>query len=252
MHPDLLKEYLLTAFPNPQRKGCPDEGILKALAERRLAPTDPALVHVASCSECYEEYLDYLQDWEEAGGTTAETIKPAPLKHPVPFPVPSSPVAVSARRNLLPWAIAATVAIVSGTGFFFLGHHASPPTNALVASSSSVPVNANVDLYQAVTVRGGGDNAPSPLQEVSVPASVVHLTVTLPRFSESGAYGIVVAKDRAGRDTVARGLGNAVEVDGKVSVIVTLDLRKTPPGAYFLATVRGSDNGTYYYPLRVQ
>lgn len=226
---------------------------MKALAEKRLPPTDPALVHVASCSECYEEYLDYHQDWKEAGGYIANIAEAAPQKNPVPFPVPSSPVVGPARRTVLPWAVAATVAVISGSGLFFMKeHHPPASTNALVTSSSTVPVDANVDLFQAVTVRGGGEDAPAPLQEVSVPASVVHLAVTLPRFSESGAYGIVVAKDRAGKDIVARGLGNAVEADGKVSVVVTLDLRRTAPGAYFLATVRGSDNGTYYYPLQVR
>ena len=33
---------------------------------------------------------------------------------------------------------------------------------------------------------------------------------------------------------------------------VTLDLRRAQVGSYFLATVRESDNGTYYYPLKVQ
>jgi len=32
---------------------------------------------------------------------------------------------------------------------------------------------------------------------------------------------------------------------------VTLDLRAAKPGAYFLATVRGADNGMYYYPLKI-
>ena len=76
--------------------------------------------------------------------------------------------------------------------------------------------------------------------------------MTLPRFSESGPYEILVSKDRAGQNVVACGRGNAVQAGRKVNLVVTLDLRKTAPGAYFLATVRGSDNGTYYYPLKVR
>ena len=252
MDPDLLKEYLLTAFPNPQRKGCPDEHVLKALAERRLALSDPALVHVASCSPCFEEYLDYCQDWLELGGKTAVVSEPVPIRNPAPTPIPTPPVK-AARPVVVPWAIAAVLAVVIGGGLVFLDHHRAPaPASPLMASSSAGPLDASVDLFQAVTVRGGGEDAPTPLAEVSVPSSIVHLTVTLPRFSESGAYEILVAKDRAGKDVVAQGLGNAVEADGKVGVVVTLDLRKTVPGMYFLATVRGSDNGTYYYPLRVR
>jgi len=89
------------------------------------------------------------------------------------------------------------------------------------------------------------------LQQVMLPAAVVHLTVTLPRFSQSGEYRIMVSTDHAGTQVVAKGFGVARENAGKVMVSVTLDLRSAKPGAYFLATVRGSDNGTYYYPLQV-
>jgi len=33
--------------------------------------------------------------------------------------------------------------------------------------------------------------------------------------------------------------------------VVTLDLRTAQTGEYYLATVRGADNGTYYYPLKI-
>jgi len=72
------------------------------------------------------------------------------------------------------------------------------------------------------------------------------------RYSETGEYQILVSKDRAGHEPVAKGLGEAVETKGKVLVSVKLDLRSAKPGSYFLATVRGSDNGTYYYPLEVK
>ncbi len=48
------------------------------------------------------------------------------------------------------------------------------------------------------------------------------------------------------------GIGDAIDKDDRVSVQVTLDLRSAKPGSYFLATVRGADNGTYYYPLQNQ
>ena len=46
--------------------------------------------------------------------------------------------------------------------------------------------------------------------------------------------------------------GEASEIDKKVKLSVNLDLRHAAPGTYFLATVRGSDNGTYYYPLKIK
>jgi hypothetical protein len=238
LNDDLLNDFLLEAFPNPERKGCPDEKTLRAFAEDRLPPGNPVLQHVSSCSECYAEYRHYRQD-----------LKDASKKNVVA--VPSARLAVASGRNVQPWAIAAGILFLLGSGLYVAKQHHSQPESASVASNVP-PVAATVDLFNAVTVRGGGgENAPMPLQEVSLPSSVVNLQVTLPRFSESGPYGIVVAKDRAGSNIVARGFGNAVDVDGKVSVSVALDLRNATPGMYFLATVRGSDNGTYYYPLKV-
>jgi hypothetical protein len=61
-----MKDFLRESFPNPERKGCPEEDTLQALAEDRIRPNDPALLHVGSCSECYAEYLHLRQDFEES------------------------------------------------------------------------------------------------------------------------------------------------------------------------------------------
>jgi hypothetical protein len=53
---DLIKEFLLEAFPNPDRDGCPDEETIMALAADRLPIDHPACLHVGSCSECFAEY----------------------------------------------------------------------------------------------------------------------------------------------------------------------------------------------------
>jgi hypothetical protein len=64
---ELMKDFLRESFPNPERKGCPGEDVLQALAEDRIAPNDSALLHVGSCSECYREYLHLRREIEEAG-----------------------------------------------------------------------------------------------------------------------------------------------------------------------------------------
>ena len=254
MNDDLLNDFLLEAFPNPERKGCPDEKTLRAFAEDRLPAGNPILEHVGSCSECYAEYRHYRQDWKESGGESMHRATPAPLSEPIPPVVQKRPVASTqaARTKVLPWAVAAAFLLVAGSGLYLVNDHHAPASSGALVASNADPVAANVDLFNAVTVRGGGSgDEPMPLKEVSLPSSIVQLNVTLPRFSETGPYKIVVAKDRAGTDIVARGMGDAVDVQGKVSVVVTLDLRNAAPGMYFLATVRGSDNGTYYYPLKV-
>ena len=243
IHDERLKEYLLEAFPNPERKGCPDEQTLQAAAEDRLPLGDPARRHVASCSECYGEYLNYRQDWIESK-QTEEPVVTAPKKG-------SASVVASVesprRRSWSPLALAACTALAAALGFTVYKHpHAAPSS-----ITQGAPVVAKVDLFNAITLRGV-ETEPMPLERVFLPAQVVRLSVTLPRFSRAGDYSILVAKDHAGTQVVAEGHGTAVETAGKVMVNADLDLRAAKPGDYFLATVRGSDNGTYYYPLQVQ
>jgi hypothetical protein len=248
LNDDLLNDFLLESFPNPGRKGCPDDETLKAFAENRLPPGDPVLAHVSTCSECYREYRHYRQDWKEASRETAPLM--AHAQTTLPFPISAPTQQKQSARPSRRWAIAAGLAVILGTGLYLVqGRHPGLAAGALVASNAK-PVGVDVDLFNAVTARGVGDEA-TPLEQVSLPSSVVNLVVTLPRFSQTGPYQVLVSKDRPGHDVVARGIGQAVEVKKKVRLIVSLDLRQTAPGMYFLATVRGSDNGTYYYPLKI-
>ena len=113
-----------------------------------------------------------------------------------------------------------------------------------------VATERTIDLFNHGTTRGGGD--PSPLDAVSLPSTLVQLHLILPRFSDPGSYVVAVSKDRAGTAIAARGTGKTVADGQRLLLDVSLDLRAAKPGSYFLATVRESDNGTYYYPLNVQ
>jgi hypothetical protein len=219
---DLMKDFFLEANPNPDRVGCPDEQTIRALAEDRLPPGNPARLHLASCSECFAEYRGFRGDWE---------------------------VARSQRRRILSWALAASLILACSGGVWeYLHLHSA--NQAKVQLASTEPVDADVNLFTAGTVRGEGDTT-NALSEVSLPAAVVKLSVTLPRFSQPGRYEVLVSRDKSGSDVVAKGTGDAIETAGKVTVAVTLDLRTAKTGSYFLATVRGSDNGMYYYPVQI-
>jgi hypothetical protein len=249
LNDDLLNDFLLESFPNPERKGCPGDETLQAFAEDRLPPGSLVLSHVSTCSECYREYRHYRQDWKEASSSgSAPVVGPAQtsLRFPVSAPTQEKASVWPFRR----WAIAAGLAVALATGFYFVREqHPGIATGAIVAPNAK-SIAVDVDLFNAVTARGGGDEA-TPLEQVSLPSSVVNLVVTLPRFSQTGPYQVLVSRDRLGHEVAARGTGEAVEVKKKVRLVVSLDLRQTVPGMYFLATVRGSDNGTYYYPLKI-
>ncbi len=249
MDSELLNEFLLEAFPNPERIGCPDEGTLKALAEGRLPVSDPSGLHVGSCSECYAEYRHYRLDWQESQNGLSSNSAAARVQAEVdPLPLVVTPKRSSGRFMGTLLALAASILIIFGAAYMYLSQRHPSQTEQV---ASSVPVNASVDLFNAPTLRGTGDDA-APLQQVMLPAAIVHLSITLPRFSHAGDYKVVVSYDRTGQKQVAEGTGTAKESDGKVDLGVILDLRAAKAGAYFLATVRGSDNGTYYYPLQVR
>jgi hypothetical protein len=221
---DFIKDYFLEANPNPQRMGCPSEEILKAIAEGRLPANHTSRLHLTTCSECFAEFRGYRADLEESWRS---------------------------HRKVVGWVIAASLILASGGGLWKyervrVEHRAAVQTAAMV-----VPVEALVDLFNVGTYRGLDDGT-NELQQVLLPAAVVHLSVILPRFSQAGRYEILVSKDKAGSLVVAKGAGDAIGIDGKVIIKVTLDLRAAKAGAYFLATVRGADNGMYYYPLKIK
>jgi hypothetical protein len=219
-----MKDFFLEANPNPGRIGCPEERTLRALAENRLPASHPARLHLASCSECFAEFRGFRGDWEHSR---------------------------NARRRIIGWAVAASLIVASGGGVWEYQHKRAERNAVVQMAKSSVPVDAQVDLFNAGTLRGVDDGT-NELQQVSLPAAIVHLSVTLPRFSETGGYEVLVSRDKAGRQVVAKGSGDGEENEGKVRVKVTLDLRTAKAGEYFLATVRGADNGMYYYPLRIR
>ncbi len=222
-----IRQFFLEANPNPERQGCPDEKTLRDIAENRLPAEHPARLHLASCSPCFAEFRSFKVQVENARS--------------------------SRRRNLV-WVIAACLLLAVGIYGSSLLFKKSEPS--VVKGGTPKPagelaaVDRTIDLFNHGTVRGGGE--PNPLDAVSLPSTLVHLRLILPRFSDPGSYVVAVSKDRAGTAIVARGSGKTVADGPRLFLDVPLDLRGASVGSYFLATVRESDNGTYYYPLNVQ
>ena len=221
------RQFFLEANPNPERQGCPDEKTLKDIAENRLPADHPARLHLASCSPCFAEFRSFKAQFES--GQTS-------------------------WRRILAWGIAACLLVaVSLFGVKSLFKKSEP--NVVKRGTQTDPgqlvaTERTIDLFNHGTTRGSGD--PSPLEAVSLPSTLVHLHLILPRFSDPGRYVVAVSKDRAGTAIAARGTGKTVADGQRLLLDVSLDLRAAKPGSYFLATVRESDNGTYYYPLNVQ
>ena len=221
---DLIKDYFLEANLNPERIGCPDESTIKALAEDRLPMSHPGRLHMAECSECFAEYRGFRLKWMNAR---------------------------KVRRKTLAWAVAASLMLFAAGGGLWEYLHLHAEEFSDLEMTMSTPVDAQVDLFDAGTYRGQSDGA-NETQPVTLPAAVVNLAVTLPRFSDPGRYEVLVSKDKTANQVVARAATRAHEMNGRELLNLTLDLRAVKKGAYFLATVRSEDRGTYYYPLLVK
>src|SRR6202020_2048703 len=146
-----MKDFFLEANPNPERIGCPEERPPRALAEGRLPASHPARLHLASCSECFAEFRGLKRECEQTR---------------------------KARRRIIGWALAASLIVASGLGLWeYL--QARPGHLAAVQMASTQPVKANVDLFNAGTVRGEDDGI-NALKQVSLPAAVADPSGPLP------------------------------------------------------------------------
>src|ERR1700722_11248076 len=57
-----LQDTILKDYPNPERKGCPGDPVLRELAARPPDDSleqDPRWRHITHCSECYRELLGF-------------------------------------------------------------------------------------------------------------------------------------------------------------------------------------------------
>src|ERR1035441_4970645 len=140
-----MNDFLLAAFPNPERKGCPDESTLKALAENRLPLDDPAGLHVGSCSECYAEYRHYRLDWKEAKEAEAASVTSVlGPNDDISSAIPLAAKRQTSRSKGSILAVAASVLVICGGAIAYRYQHQT--STAPVQIASTAPVDAKVDL----------------------------------------------------------------------------------------------------------
>jgi len=57
---DFARSYLSEAFPNPERKGCPPDEMLRFLAIRPTQADISITDHLTCCSPCFNAYMAHL------------------------------------------------------------------------------------------------------------------------------------------------------------------------------------------------
>jgi hypothetical protein len=58
---ELGRKHLAEDFPNPTRQGCPQDDVLRLLAEQPTKVEESVLDHITLCSPCYSTYSRFLQ-----------------------------------------------------------------------------------------------------------------------------------------------------------------------------------------------
>jgi len=127
-------------------------------------------------------------------------------------------------------------------------------TNTPHPTDNMAAIPETIDLSNAGTLRGSQPNSAelSPLQSVSLPAALVKVKIILPRYSRLGQYTVAVTRDQTVNDPLAHGSAVATGNGDREEFSVDLDLRKSKPGFYFLATTHEQDQASYYYPLQIK
>jgi hypothetical protein len=212
-----LQDSILNDFPNPDRKGCPGNAVLKEFAVRPLDDNfeaDPNWQHMTHCSECYREFLAYR----------AESKRRA-----------------KAVRARIAWAVAVTAIVAIGFGIFFASRTPSPQPR-IPQTTARVFRPRVVDLEgRAMTRSEEGKQETKPILLGREPEE---LTIRLPFGSTAATYEVQFLKD-ADHPLLAL-TGDAVIRDGVTALTTKVDLSQYAAGRYFIGVRRPPWDWTYY------
>ena len=208
---------LYSRMPIPDKNyphvGGPGDDFLRQVAfgPKKPALSDPRTAHVADCPYCLQRIAQLRQE---------------PATKRVPF----IPVAA--------FAMAVLLVLVS------LGWHSWKHRSA----TAQLAANSTLDLT-AVSATRGASLSQQPL--IHLPRRPDVLTILLPLFSDGGQYTVQILPDKTKPEAVAAAQGVAAQSGNVTSLKVEFDLSHVQPGVYYLATVHGTDEATYYYPIAV-
>jgi hypothetical protein len=234
-----LASAVLTQFPNPQRKDCPETSVLRAIAKKNIPMRDPAHGHVGNCSPCFSE-LTEIRD-------------------------------ALRRRNML-WtmgtagtAVLVLAVLVAYFAFLRVDSHVrqeavqprplieipqiDQPNRGLPPSQPD-QVAALLDLRSASVTRTGQPGRADPsAKPIEIPRGPLALTVQLPIGSEAGVYEVVIRQSN--QAPIRTATGQARVESGITRLFINVDMSAVQPGAYVFFWRQG-DFSWRSYPILVR
>lgn len=212
-----LQASILEEYPNPERKGCPGDAVLKELASRPLDDNldrDSNWHHVTHCSECYREFLGFRSE-------------------------------VKGRQNIrwarATWAVAAGLFVV-GAVAFFLAHRAQSPGLGSPRIIARVFRPRLVDLEGRAMTRS--DESKKEIKPILLGREPEELTIRLPFGSKAGTYEVQLLK--SADHPLLSFTGEATIQNGVTALTAKVDLSPYEPGRYFIGLRRLPWDWTYY------
>jgi hypothetical protein len=210
-----IQSEILTAYPNPTRKDCPGDAVVKQVAERKELAADEAWEHITHCSPCYAKFLAYKEAFREHDRR---------------------------RKKWFRYQMVAAACLVIAAGVTpFIWNRLD----------QGRVYNAEFDLRHRLSFRGGSDSDQQPTQlnpPLTLRRGHVHLKIDLPETWQPGQYDIAFL-DQAGRRPVFTTTGVATMQSG--SSVLNVDARLDVNSGDYTISLRRQGSGWRGYPVRV-
>ena len=220
-----LASMVMTAYPNPERKGCPGTPVLRSIATKTISMDDPAYHHVARCSPCFRELTEMRQALRRRkmqwglGTAAAVVLLAASVGYFNPLAVEDTPGEEAIQAE----APGEAPGTVQPEGI--------PGTDDVAPEGPLQPVYeaALLDLRNASALR---TVEPSTFDEepIELPRGLLALTVQLPIGSGEGLYEIEIR--RPGETAILTASGEATLQDGITTLSFNVDTSSIEPGEY--------------------
>ena len=220
-----VRDYVSSAFPNPDRVGCPGSKRLDAFARQTSALDESDLDHLMTCSACFVEYHAILKAWKQKRAATIGTL------------------------------IAAALALIVFSGVVISRHH--PETPPIMPGKQPVEVaqesirTALIDLRPFEKIRGEAANSPrNSLSPPVLDRAKLLVSILLPTGSPEGQY-VFQLLDSNG-SPVAETSGNAAIKNYVTTAEAPFDLRAVSAGHFTLTVRRAVEVASAAYTVEVR
>jgi hypothetical protein len=202
---DPIDKLRRTAYPNPERIGCPDDPTFEALRRRKIAFDDPVWTHIEHCSPCYCQFTE---------------IREALFKEE----------RKSDSRRAMRTGLIVIVLLALGASFYLWRRNRATDGQSTIAANHSEAAVLNFEDGSELRGAHGDSSGRANPGVQHLPRNQLSLTIYLPLGSPAGTYDLEIVGSTGNR--IWHVQGQATIKDGLTSIPVKGDLRNVPIGEY--------------------